>query len=288
MASKNCKYCNEILTSSNWYPSHKLQSQYKCKECNTKLQRKYYIKGRLSKKISRLKLKKEIIDNYGGKCICCQRDHWLFLTIDHINGGGNIHRKSLGFNSGGGNFYQWLKNNNFPQLDYQLLCHNCNLTKGHQGFCPCNIKSQSNNCVFCNVALNDNWAPFNKLGNNKICNDCLVIKSRTNNPFNKKYILNQRLKIINNYGKVCSICNESEPYHLVIDHINNDGSCHRKIVNHIYRYLIKLGYPKDNYQLLCHNCNSIKNNTNIYFDELVKRGFINISIEDYINIIRTK
>jgi hypothetical protein len=44
------------------------------------------------------------------------------LTIDHINGKGEQHRKIVG---SGTKFYQWLKNNNFPE-GYQVLCFNCN------------------------------------------------------------------------------------------------------------------------------------------------------------------
>lgn len=46
------------------------------------------------------------------------------LTIDHINGGGTKHRKSLGLSR----FNFWLRNHGFPE-GYQVLCWNCNWIK---------------------------------------------------------------------------------------------------------------------------------------------------------------
>lgn len=45
---------------------------------------------------------------------------------------------------------------------------------------------------------------------------------------------------------------------LTIDHIDETGSEHRKEVgggHSMYMWLRKNGYPKDNYRLLCLNCN---------------------------------
>lgn len=56
-----------------------------------------------------------------------------FLSIDHINGGGSKHTKSL--NRRGVTFYLWLIKQGFPD-GYQTLCYNCNFAKGHFGVCP--------------------------------------------------------------------------------------------------------------------------------------------------------
>jgi hypothetical protein len=71
-------------------------------------------------------LRDKIIQYYGGKCACCSEQERSFLAIDHINGGGNKHRKKL--KKRGANFNQWIINNNFPD-DLQILCHNCNMSK---------------------------------------------------------------------------------------------------------------------------------------------------------------
>ncbi len=88
-------------------------------------------------------LKLFVLVHYSGdppKCACCGESHFEFLTIDHINGGGNQHMKSL--RKIGTNLYRWLVNNDFPE-GYQVLCWNCNCSKGiglrhknQKRFCP--------------------------------------------------------------------------------------------------------------------------------------------------------
>lgn len=80
-------------------------------------------------------LKTAVMEYYGGGvCSCCGEDELAFLSIDHIDGGGNQHRKSLGL--GGAVFYKWLKRNGFPS-GFQVLCHNCNHGKHvNGGICP--------------------------------------------------------------------------------------------------------------------------------------------------------
>jgi hypothetical protein len=53
-----------------------------------------------------------------------------FLTMDHINGGGNQHRKKIKES-----IYRWLYHNNFPS-GFRVLCANCNMSYGLFGYCP--------------------------------------------------------------------------------------------------------------------------------------------------------
>jgi len=80
------------------------------------------------------RLRKDALDIYGGKCACCDEYEYEFLAIDHVEGGGNRHRKSIGVGAGT-QFYRWLKKNNFPP-GYRVLCHNCNSALGYYGKCP--------------------------------------------------------------------------------------------------------------------------------------------------------
>lgn len=68
-------------------------------------------------------------------CKCCGETTYEFLAIDHINGGGNKHRRDTTNKCGSYNMYCWLKRNNYPE-GFQVLCHNCNLAKGFYGVCP--------------------------------------------------------------------------------------------------------------------------------------------------------
>ena len=77
-------------------------------------------------------IRNKILDHYGRKCACCGETMEEFLTIDHINGGGGKHIRTLG---GGTSFYRWLIASDFPE-GFQVLCYNCNLSKGRYGYCP--------------------------------------------------------------------------------------------------------------------------------------------------------
>lgn len=84
----------------------------------------------------RQRLRKEILKKYGDKCACCGESAYEFLAIDHINGGGNKHRREISpKNCTSTSIYQWLKRNNFPD-GFQILCHNCNMAKSLYKMCP--------------------------------------------------------------------------------------------------------------------------------------------------------
>ncbi len=70
-------------------------------------------------------LKREILTYYGkGKCQCvvCGYNDINALSIDHINGDGAQHRKTVK------NIYYWVKRNNYPP-GLQTLCMNCQWVK---------------------------------------------------------------------------------------------------------------------------------------------------------------
>lgn len=79
-------------------------------------------------------LKAEVLLGYGGACTCCGEREPAFLAVDHIDGGGNKHRKNLKLKGEG--FYKWVIANGFPKT-LQILCHNCNWAKHvNGGVCP--------------------------------------------------------------------------------------------------------------------------------------------------------
>lgn len=86
------------------------------------------------------KLKQEVINAYGGRCACCGMAEMNKLTLDHRDGGGNKHRKSLSPSgiSNGTALYQYLRKNGYPDTDkYQVLCWNCNMGRQlNGGICP--------------------------------------------------------------------------------------------------------------------------------------------------------
>lgn len=66
--------------------------------------------------------------------------------------------------------------------------------------------------------------------------------------------------VIEAYGGACECCGETLETLLTIDHIDGHGAAHRKELGstaafYTHRYLIREGFPKDNFRLLCLNCN---------------------------------
>ena len=76
-------------------------------------------------------LRLEVLDMYGGKCVCCGETETAFLTLDHINNDGAAHRR---MGKTGPALYTLVKNKR--PTDIQILCYNCNCAKGHYGMCP--------------------------------------------------------------------------------------------------------------------------------------------------------
>lgn len=84
------------------------------------------------------RLRLETMKAYGGKCSCCGESEPAFLTIDHEEGGGNIHREEVvgSKRRGGTRFYAWLKKQGWP-AGFRVRCWNCNSGAAlNGGICP--------------------------------------------------------------------------------------------------------------------------------------------------------
>lgn len=109
-----------------WHNEHKEEMK--------KIKREYWRKNKeqltQKRKEKRVELKTKIIKAYSKemKCANCGLADLKNLTIDHLNGNGERHRRNSGL-SGGYSFYYWLQKKNFPP-GYQVLCFGCNMEKG--------------------------------------------------------------------------------------------------------------------------------------------------------------
>ena len=73
--------------------------------------------------------RRRVIEHYGGVCVCCGESHYEFLSLDHVNGDGAEHRRQVA------NIVTWALKNGFPP-SLQVLCYNCNCSRGFWGYCP--------------------------------------------------------------------------------------------------------------------------------------------------------
>lgn len=128
-----CEKCHKSKPESEFYYRQSGKragkiTRYTCKDCvsehDSEKARKLYAERRLT-----------ILKHYSGdppKCACCGETTIEFLTIDHINGGGNEHRNKVGEN-----LVRWLILNHLPD-GFRILCANCNLSYGTYNYCPHN------------------------------------------------------------------------------------------------------------------------------------------------------
>lgn len=96
-----------------------------CRECRARSSREHH---------KELKLK-ALVHYSGNKipfCQCCGETGLEFLTFDHIDGKGNIHRNTT---KSVRDMAFWLRKNKYPQ-GYRILCMNCNSALGFHGYCP--------------------------------------------------------------------------------------------------------------------------------------------------------
>lgn len=81
-------------------------------------------------------LKAAVVQMYGGACACCGEEWIQFLTLDHVHGSGNQHRRKVG---GSRKVYTEARDN-FQPARFQVLCYNCNHAAYIFGACPCYMR----------------------------------------------------------------------------------------------------------------------------------------------------
>lgn len=171
-----------------------------------------------------LMIRLKALNLYGGKCECCGESRYEMLTFDH-----KVKTYYKDKIRGVALVYEVIKEykeNGYPNGKYGVLCWNCNTAKGFYHYCPHETQTEWN-----------------------------INKGRQ-----------LKLEMILAYGGRCVLCGENKPEFLTIDHINGNGTKHRQSVGvkggaGIYRWLKNQHWPKNDYRVLCANCNcSMKRN----------------------------
>jgi len=126
-----CTLCGKRKPDEGFVTCSKCRKENYARHCEYKKNNKKAT-NEWSKK-RRRKERLDVLTHYSQgapRCACCGERTVQFLCIDHINGGGNSHRKQ-----GIGSIYPWLLVHDFPE-GFQVLCHNCNSAKSYYGICP--------------------------------------------------------------------------------------------------------------------------------------------------------
>ncbi len=103
----------------------KVAGKSKCQDCLDQ--------AKAHRRKLRLLVRREVISHYGGECVYCGNDEVIFLTIDHINGGGNRHRKEAGEPNICMLLYKQQRADGRYPNNYQVTCWGCNSAKHIHG-----------------------------------------------------------------------------------------------------------------------------------------------------------
>lgn len=118
-----CCGCKSRLATRGTYCEQCLEYQKEYRERNRERVRENG--RRYAQRIRRV-----VLEHYGGICACCGESQREFLGIDHIEGKGNQHRREIS-----GKIYLHLRSRGYPE-GFRVLCHNCNMALGFYGYCP--------------------------------------------------------------------------------------------------------------------------------------------------------
>lgn len=161
-AQKICSKCKISKPLVEFYTSGKKKSRHsQCKACGLAYSREWYYKNwhrrraqiavytRENSEHLRERgrsygqaLRSAVIEGYGGQCACCGEREFDFLTLDHIHGGGNQHRKKRKSHG----IYLDVINANFPP-EYRILCFNCNFATRLGRTCPHQLREKISGTV---------------------------------------------------------------------------------------------------------------------------------------------
>jgi len=112
---------NQGVNQSNYREKHRDSINAQMRDY---LQGKYRQKHKALKQRENEQIKKAVLVYYGQgqlHCVKCGFSDIRALSIDHIDGKGNLHKEFS---------YRWLIKNNYPE-GYQTLCMNCQWIKRH-------------------------------------------------------------------------------------------------------------------------------------------------------------
>lgn len=122
------------VMSERWHKNYE-KNKERWNETRVRYRKKYpKEKSRYGANKSHARRKIYVLSHYANplKCSICGETDLRCLSLDHINGGGLKHRKSIRcsavYTMYGNDFYKWVIDNKFPD-GYQVLCMNCQWKK---------------------------------------------------------------------------------------------------------------------------------------------------------------
>lgn len=144
-----CSSCGGTERTPSLNAAYETGVRWRCARCHRKdvknwvkknpekradIRRRYYLKYREKYRREHWSLKLEVFMNMGGECVCCGEQDIRFLTLDHINGGGAKHRRSVGNSTI--EVYKDVQRQGYPKDKFRLYCWNCHMATRFGDLCP--------------------------------------------------------------------------------------------------------------------------------------------------------
>lgn len=119
-----------------------------------------------------------------------------------------------------------------------------------------------------------------KCGYHSWCKYCISWKGRVDNKILK-------MEMIIAYGGKCNCCGEKGLEFLTLEHVNNDGKAYRDEIGglgiKVWMNLKRRNWPKDDYTILCWNCNCAKKYDKFCMHNFEKYKIYTDKLESYLN-----
>ncbi len=131
--AQECYDCRRVFPHTDaFFPRHPLMAARLlnlCKECDRV---KHYLRARRRRGRQKMTVLRHYCGSAEPSCGCCKIAEPIFLTLDHVNGGGARHRREEKI----GNMWKWAIDRGFPPI-FRVRCYSCNMAAGfHGGRCP--------------------------------------------------------------------------------------------------------------------------------------------------------
>ncbi len=137
-----------------------------------------------------------------------------------------------------------------------------------KGLCVCghNLDGKYKSCIRCRQYNKDWWRAHPEKLRAKWRKANIKRGRQYYRDYTRARQLDIKQEVFDAYGNECTCCGETIPEFLQVDHIDGGGCKHRVEVlggknrggHAFYKWLKDQGFPKDNFQLLCANCNFAK------------------------------
>lgn len=148
---KRCATCGEshidfLFLKAMGYRSHRLKEKTHSRfyqrlielaECGTLLSdvRVLCFNCDLAARVPVAPIRREVIAALGSECACCGSRDERFLTVEHVDQWGNVHRSISG-----NRVYRDILDGKVPRGSVRLFCWNCNFASRDRTSCPHKIQ----------------------------------------------------------------------------------------------------------------------------------------------------